>query len=396
MASAGGRGGVGGPPPPARPMAAPAQAMFQAQTMSRSKSTGVFGALGGADSRSRERANSGPPMDLLEDGAPMEGADESYELEQDEASGVTGLTSLAVSEELGLTPEGALLDYDRLTMPRAHDPSAARGRLHPASEWEFAFVSGVSVQVEIVTVILSRAQQAASQVDYLALPHHAQSARASAAAFDYRYDCETPVDVPSNGKWSLVPVMVAQVGLSAGYSCVPAVETKVYRVLKVSNRSAHALLQGPVDVSVGNEFLMTTLFPTVAPKGEEARLGLGVEEAVKVARKTQFKETTGGLLGGSTMLPHEIEIEVSNRLPHPAAIEIRERVPVSEDTDVKIEEVQVKPPWEKDEKVRDGVQTDGARRWQLSVPPGEKAVVTAQFNIKIPGDKMLVGGNRRV
>jgi hypothetical protein len=170
----------------------------------------------------------------------------------------------------------------------------------------------------------------------------------------------------------------------------------VYRVLKVGNRSAHALLQGPVDVSVGDEFLMTTQFPTVPPKGEEARIGLGVEEALKVARKTQFKETTGGLLGGSTLLPHEIEIEVSNRLPFSAAVEIRERVPVSQDPDVKIEETMVKPPWEKDEKVRDGVQTDGARRWQLNVAPGEKETVVAQFSIKIPSDKMLVGGNRRV
>jgi len=38
---------------------------------------------------------------------------------------------------------------------------------------------------------------------------------------------------------------------SKGYR--PAVEPKVYRVLKVANRSAHALLQGPVDVSVGDD-----------------------------------------------------------------------------------------------------------------------------------------------
>ena len=42
------------------------------------------------------------------------------------------------------------------------------------------------------------------------------------------------------------------------------------------------------------------------------------------------------------------------------------------------------------------MQTDGARRWLLTVPPGEKQKVTAQFHIKIPSDQMLVGGNRRV
>lgn len=318
------------------------------------------------------------------------------EMEQDEGYGGDAPSGESmVADGPAIVPQAGLLDYDRLTMP-APDAGGTRGQLQPASEWDFAFVTSVNVQVSVVTAVLARAVRVAGQVEQLPLPHHAAPVRASAAAFDYRYDCAAKLDVPSTGAWTLVPVVTAQVGLTPGYACVPAVEPKVYRVLKVANRSPHALLQGPVDVSIGDEFLMTTQLPTIAPKGEDARLGLGVEEALKVARKTEFKETTGGLLGGSTLLPHEVEIEVSNRLPHPAAVEIRERVPVTTDEDVKIEEVAVKPPWEKDEKVREGVQTDGARRWLITVPAGEKAKVTAQFHIKIPSDKMLVGGNRRV
>lgn len=352
------------------------------------KGGGVFGAIGAAaDAMTR----SGSVRQMALEQAPSE---EGYGGDLDQPmSDSDGPPEPAAR---AIVPEDSLLDYDRLIMPQAQDAAGARGRLQPMSEWDFALLSSVSVQVNVVTLVLTKAQSSAAQVDHLPLPHHACPVRQSAAAFDYRYDCQARVDVSSNGKWSLVPVMTAQVALTPGYSCVPAVEPKVYRVLKLANRSPHALLQGPVDVSVGDEFLMTTQFPTVAPRGDEARLGLGVEEALKVARKTQFKETTGGLLGGSTVLPHEIEIEVNNRLPHPAQLEIRERVPVTQDTDVKIEELQVKPPWEKDEKVRDGVQTDGARRWQLQVGAGEKVTVSAQFSIKIPSDKMLVGGNRRV
>ncbi len=103
-----------------------------------------------------------------------------------------------------------------------------------------------------------------------------------------------------------------------------------------------------------------------------------------MARKTQFKETTGGLLGGSTVLPHEIEIELNNRLRFPASVEVRERVPVTQDESIKLEET-ARPAWEKDEKVRDGVQVDGARQWRVTVPPGQKPTLTAQFAIRIPG-----------
>ena len=387
--------GVAPPPSSAAPMA-PRQARPSAPMMvpaSKLGGGGVLAAFGGAvDALSRSRSVSA-------EAAPEESEasmDEGYFADGEAPSGASLMYPESAPELAATTivPEDALLDYDRLTMPKADGP--ARGQLQPTTEWELAVVSSVSVRLDVVTLVIARAQQLAAQVDALALPPYAAPVRTSAAAFDYRYECAAPIDVASSGKWSLIPVMTAQVGLTPGYSCVPAVEPKVYRVLKVANRSPHALLQGPVDVSVGDEFLMTTKLPTIAPRGDDARLGLGVEEAVKVARKTQFKETTGGLLGGSTVLPHEIEIEVNNRLPHAAAIEIRERVPVSTDTDVKIEETAVSPPWEKDEKVREGVQTDGGRRWQLVVAAGEKTTVTAQFSIKIPAGKMLVGGNRRV
>jgi len=122
-----------------------------------------------------------------------------------------------------------------------------------------------------------------------------------------------------------------------------------------------------------------------------------VEEAIKVARKTQYKETTGGFLGGSTVLPHDVEIEINNRLGAPALIEVRERVPTvdASEKDLKVEEVQSVPPWEKVEGPIDGEIVRGARRWRVTVPPGQTQKLTAQFAIRMPADRMLVGGNRR-
>ncbi len=271
-----------------------------------------------------------------------------------------------------------------------------RGRLTPASPWDSVFAVGVSVQVEVVTAVITQWQLRASRVHELPLPPRCVAV-ASFDQFDFRYDCERGVEVASTGTWATVPVMDCQVGLTPQYVCVPAVEPKVYRTLAIANATPLALLPGPVDVSAGDEFLMTTSLPAVPPGSSSERLGLGVEEAIKVARKTSYAETTGGFLGGSTVLKHELEIELNNRLSTPAAIEVRERLPQAapSEKDIKVEEAEVKPAWEKVEGPLDGTLVQGTRRWRVTVAPTSRTTLTAQFLVRIPADKMLVGGNRR-
>lgn len=293
-------------------------------------------------------------------------------------------------------PDAAALDYDRLTMAGPDPSTGIRGRLVPAPSFALGVFVGVSVQVDVVIALVEQASQRAYAL--AALPVPPGSIRvASVDEFDYRYDCATPLDVPSTATWVTVPVMDCRVGLRPRYVCVPSVEAKVYRTLEIANDTTHALLPGPVDVSRGEQFLLTTSLPPVPPGANTQRLGLGVEEAIKVARKTTFKETSGGLLGGSTVLPHEVSIEIDNRLAAPADLEVRERMPVvgPDEKDIKIEEQEIQPPWEAVDEPLDGVLVHGTRRWRVTIPARSKTNLLAQFAIRIPADRMLVGGNRR-
>jgi hypothetical protein len=336
------------------------------------------------------------PKEALDEGAFDELALEaSSPSEEDTPTGAPGQAELGREPATGL--DAALQDYDRLAMAGALGP--ARGRLQPMGEWDSVFVVGISVQLDVVMAVMTSARQSALGVRGLELPANTTPV-SSVESFDYRYDAATRVDVPSTGRWVSLPVSSCAVGLTPQYVCVPAVESKVYRTLQIANKGRDALLPGPVDVMVGEAFLMTTWLPAVPPRADAAyRLGLGVEEAIKVARKTSFQESTGGFLGGSTVLPHEIEVELNNRLATPARVEVRERIPwvdPEEEKDVKVEEPQVQPPWEKLDAPIDGqAVVRGARRWLVTVPPGEVLKLTAQYAVRLPSDRMLVGGNRR-
>lgn len=382
------------PPPPPAPMAAPAPSMMMMESAAVS--------VGPPPGTARRAMAAAPMAKKASRGRMMAQTLGGAGGARDEAEAAPAPEEAMADEDLGFEepaprePEhglgAAFTDYARLVMPAA-TARATRGRLVETTTQTFI---GVSMQLDFVALV-STAQRIASHASSAALPALTNPVTA-VRSFDYRYETSARVDVPSTGQWVLVPVMACSVGLTPEYVCVPSVEQKVYRTLAISNRSTHALLPGPVDVTVGDEFLLTTSLPAIPPGAAEShRLGLGVEESIKVSRKTRFNETTGGLLNNATLLPHEVELELNNRLGAPAVIEVRERVPVADgsEKDLKIEESTASPPWEKVDGPVDGVIVKGARRWRITLAPGQTQKLTAAFTIRMPSSSMVEGGNRR-
>lgn len=296
-----------------------------------------------------------------------------------------------------LEPAGDLLDYGSLELGAADQP-AQRGRLRPQPETmsrELLMMMGVHVRVDVFALV-AQYERTADSVRDVALPAWSVPPRQSTPHFDYRFDVETRVDVPSDGVWHTVPVFSAPVGLSARYVCVPSMEPRAFRTVKVENRTPHALLAGPVDVTLGDEFLMTSPLPTLAP-GATQQLGLGVEESIKVSRNTRFDEASGGVFGGSNVLTHHVSVELANRTQQRVTVEVMERVPAVPvaEKDIKVDESEVKPAWSKRTLLPGEMPVEGERAWMVTLQPGETQTLNATWAVRIPSSKMLVGGNRR-
>ncbi|WP_431985840.1 DUF4139 domain-containing protein [Streptomyces griseoflavus] len=274
-------------------------------------------------------------------------------------------------------PESADLDYTALVLCGPEEPEGRRGRLFPGSGFD---------------PVTAEYRRRAEAVAALPLPGHAVRPRESAGSFDHRFDAAAPADIPSDGTWHTVTVGEIPVGLRTEYVCVPSVEQTVYATLVLSNATAQALLAGPVEVTVDEDYLLTASLPTLAPGGV-CRVGLGPAEAVGVTRRTSLRESTSGLRNNVTVLDHGVHVELANRLPVPVRVEVRERVPVTSDADVRIEE---RADWTAPED--DGTperHTPGTRLWRVELPAGGTAVRDGRYEIRIPAGKALTGGNRR-
>ncbi|MFF9868050.1 DUF4139 domain-containing protein [Streptomyces sp. NPDC013953] len=274
-------------------------------------------------------------------------------------------------------PSGAELDYAALVLRGPEEQGSRRGRLFPDAPFD---------------PVAAEHRRRAEAVTGLALPQHAVRPRESAGSFDHRFDAAARADIPSDGTWHTITVAEMPVGLRTEYLCVPSVEQTVYATLVISNATDQALLAGPVEVTVDDDFLVTAKLPTLAPGGLR-RLGLGPAEGIRVTRGTNLLESTAGLRNNTTVLDHRVHVELANRLARPVTVEVRERVPVTSEPEVRIEE---RADWTVPE---DGAGPEhhapGTRVWRVDLPAGGTAALDGGYEIRIPAGKALVGGNRR-
>lgn len=247
-----------------------------------------------------------------------------------------------------------------------------------------------------VLALVERAESQGQDIYSVRAPDGSSDVRAEAGWYDYVYGTDAAVDVPSDGTFHSVPVNTRTATSDVLYVVVPREDPQVYRQALVRNPLASPLLPGPVEVSVGGEYVLTTTLPSVAPGGD-FKLSLGVEQGIKVARNARYLEQrSGDKVVATNELIHDLDIEVVNNLERPAKCEVRERVPQpAPEAEVVVEEGGIKPTWEPYKQEERGRIIEGGRRWVFTVKPGASQKLAAQYRVKLYANNELVGGNRR-
>ena len=291
-----------------------------------------------------------------------------------------------------LTVRESLFDYDRLRLGGWDRGATERGQLRRLALGDL-LTDITPNQVSRVDALLRQSRRDALSLD--SFPPAARSIEVSSGSYDHVYRATGPVDVPGDGKVHNVPLSAHEEDVQLTLVVVPRHSDQAVRVATLRNPLATPLLQGPADIYLGGEFLVTSKIDTV-PAGADLEVGLGVEEALKVARNTHFKEETEGLLRGSLALQHEVTIEVASRLTVPVDVEVRERLPIKgdDDKDIEIEPGTVEPEWSDWEQTAEQ-PLRGGKRWRITLDAGESRELRYAYDVQIDSKNELVGGNRR-
>ncbi|MEP0855396.1 DUF4139 domain-containing protein [Trichocoleus sp. DQ-U1] len=291
-----------------------------------------------------------------------------------------------------------LLAYGLMRMGAADD-RAKRGKLSIEQQQEIYLEILQRQKVTVTFNVMQVVQQACDNAQkclWMMLPPGGIHVRDVAGSFDYAYSADGRIDVPSDGQFHSVALTSNSTDVDLRYIVVPREDTNVFRIAQLRNPLQAPLLAGPADVYVDGEYILSTNIATVPPKAQ-MELGLGVEQAIKVARNTVYEEVRSGeTIVSFNELRHKIKIDINNYLPRIAKIEVRERLPIpQEGAKVDIHCDRVSPPWEKYEQQERNSPIKGGYRWQVEVPAKEKTTLSVDYIIKTFVDSELIGGNRR-
>jgi hypothetical protein len=403
------------PPPPAAraPAPMPAQAMAPRVGGARSRSrrhsdeiTAEGEAVKVAEAEMMDFVEEAPEEAMLDEPLSMDDEEDSL-FEADEFEATTDLVERSALRAAPAKkrarpgpPRAALeaVSFTQLILG-ASDDRAWRGRLRPieAKDTYLELLSrgGVEVGFDVMTVVRG-AESEAYAIGSMRLPEGAVDVGRVSGSFDFSYEADGSIDVPSDGGFHSVALGTRECEATLRYVVVPRLDSNVYREANLVNPIDAPLLAGPTEIYVGGEYVLTTRLPTVAPSGE-FRLGLGVEQAIKCARNTRFSERRSGeKVVAMTELEHSIDVDLVNNLGRDVFVEVRERIPQpAGDAEVVVEEGAVEPAWEEYDQEERGHPLEGGRRWRVTVAPSTEKKLSAQYVVKIYANNELVGGNRR-
>jgi hypothetical protein len=228
----------------------------------------------------------------------------------------------------------------------------------------------------------------------LAAPPRVSDLLRTRGTFDHRWNGEALCDVASDGVARRAAITDRATPCKQRLRCVPVETTEVYREVEINNPFAAPLLAGPIDVFVDGALLRTSPLETV-DRGGILRVGLGEEERVTVVRKVRARESSKGLLGGTTHVVHDVEIELASALGDAIDVDVVDRLPVSDDKEVTISKLGSDPVASSYDGTNRGQPVRGGLSWTVNLPPGGAAGLSFSYAVDLDAKLELVGGNRR-
>ncbi len=231
-----------------------------------------------------------------------------------------------------------------------------------------------------------------SPTDVLAQLKKGGNAIAGADGPSVTYHLPNKLTVPSRNDEQVIEVAKLKLTPKYYYKTVPVLNTNVYRLADLVNKSEHVLLPGEATMYQGTDFVGRMPMPLVAV-GEEFTAGFGVETQLQVQR--QMIDQTRSTQGGNQVLKYDYRILVSSFKSQPVQLQVWDRLPKGENESVGVVLLKSTPDLCKDAIYLRESRPNNLLRWDVEVPAncnGEKALpITYEFKMELDRQMAITG-----
>ncbi len=222
------------------------------------------------------------------------------------------------------------------------------------------------------------------EADALA-PVSTQQAEIQQAGFTAQYVIAARRDVDNLGTAKAVRIDEEELPAKLSVEAVPRLDANAYLTAAFMAKAEAPLLAGPVHLFRDAAYVGAVNMPELAG-GEEAKLGFGVDDLVKIKR-AEVKRLTAeeGILSTSNTQEMGWLISVNNLHDVKMPIRILDRKPFSSDEKILVSERADNTP----ASVTDVEHKRGVLAWDLALDPKAKAEIKTGYKISAPKDVRL-------
>lgn len=196
------------------------------------------------------------------------------------------------------------------------------------------------------------------------------------------YSIAVPYDIPGNGKEKLIDLKSYDIKADFKYYSVPKLSDETFLIATLSDYEKYNLLPGEATVTFNNTFVGRT---RLRPNDTESQLSLTLttDPRVTVKREKQRDFCSTKHIGNSTTVTQSYLITVKNNQTKAAKLTLKEQYPISNDKDIEVKLVEVKP------EATYNKNDIGVVTWELELKAGETRTFVVTYSVKHPSDRTV-------
>lgn len=321
-------------------------------------------------------SDSGPAhLELVRRAEVVQNTSESWEnvsltLSTTRPNGTTAAPDLGEEELM------ARMEYDKQLRAEAAAPVAAAPAVPESMADELGAVGGNFATLE-------RKKEGAPK------PARQLQAVTELAGFQANFVIPGRVTVDNTGQAKKVRISSDEQDAKLVVETVPMLDASAYLTASFTVKGEGPLLPGAANLYRDGVFVGQGGLPLLNA-GEEATLGFGADDLVKVERK-EVKKSIGeeGLLTSSNVEERAWDITIKNLHKGKVTVHVLDRMPFSATENIEVEMLPgMTPPTEKDYKKRRGVLS-----WSLDAGAGSETVIKTGYRVTWPQDMRIGQAN---
>ncbi|EMB3080864.1 DUF4139 domain-containing protein [Providencia rettgeri] len=197
------------------------------------------------------------------------------------------------------------------------------------------------------------------------------------------YQITLPFTLKSTSKPSSLTIKQEDIAAKYEYTATPKLAEDVFLQANIENWQALNLLNGNANIYYGNTYIGNVKIDA-NQLTDTLQVPFGIDKNIQISRENNEKMKKKPSFIGSTVEQKESYlIKAKNIHPTPVKLTIYDQLPISEDSDIKVSDVD-----NKDAVIN---KKTGKITWNVGLKPNEEIQIPFSYTLSYPKDKHILG-----